>query len=210
MTKENGKQQQQQQQPPPVTDEGVNWANLPRAVRDDYLNTVSAGLAGCHKQDTFEVFGTWYTLRTLDPADEGWTLQFIAGGDAYAVGKSKRAPVVAAALVALGPAPDKTKPVEALFKVPADLPEVPKKLIEGSKFFERDWRRTEVLRWLTDPEQHEMLSAVLYDRYLSLERKRNAALEALSPLSKGTRSGGSPDTSSAEQADSSPTPPSRS
>lgn len=189
-------------------DEKTNWAKLPKAKRHAFLAEIDQALKGCHKKETFEIFGTRYTLRTLDPADESWTLQFIQGNDYYSFGKMRRAPTVAAALVAIGPA-DESKPtisVEELFTVADDMPEVTKQLVKENKYFERDWRRTEILRWLSEPDKHEDLTKLLYDRYLSLSGKRAEALVALSPLSKRTPTGESSDTSSPERGASSPTP----
>jgi hypothetical protein len=188
----------------------VNWAKLPRAKRDAMLTDYSQALKGCHKQGTFSAFGMFYTLRTLDPADETWTLQFIQGEDYYALGKSRRPPTVAAAIVAMGRDEKSMKPVEELFQIPPDLPEVSKHLITRSEFFERDWRRTEVLRYLMEPENHETVIAYLYNCYLGLERERNEALGALDPLSKKIPTGASSDTSLPEPAGSSPTPASAS
>jgi hypothetical protein len=191
---------------PAVENGKVNWGKLPTAVRHQYVQELTARLAGCHKEDVFEVFGTWYKLRTLDPTDTDWTYQFVQGGDLYSIAQSKRAPSVAAALRGFGPEKDKILPIEELFKIPSDLPETTQKLIEGSKYFERDWRRLEVFKWLTAPnEGQDELIKVLYDRLLSLHNQRDAALGALGPLAKKTLTGASSATSSPEQGGGSTT-----
>lgn len=190
----------------PEEDALFNWARRPKAKRSVLLSQVQQGLRGCHRKKAFNVFGTWYELRTLAPMEEEWTLQFINGNDIYAAAKSRRGPSVAAALTAIGPSLDELQPVEALFEVPEDLPKAQRVLVDGNESIRADWLRSEVLRWLMEPDSHETLIAVLYDKYLELEQERNRALEALDPLSKSAPSGASSSTSSPEKESSSATP----
>jgi hypothetical protein len=195
------------------TNEDTNpfeWTNVPKAKRHRLLRDVSARLRGCHQTGTFDVFGTRYVLRTLAPNEESWTVQYVQGNDFFSAAKTKRAPTVAAAIVAVGELDESgacdVLPVEQLFEMPDDMPKGTRQLIEANDAFRKDWLRGEVLRWLVEPENHEAVIATLYDHYLGLEEKRNEALGALRPLSKRTPIGGSSATSSPEKESSSATP----
>jgi hypothetical protein len=187
----------------------LEWARLPKAKRHKAVTNLSQRLKGCHKTGQIDLYGVRYVLRTIDPSEEDWTLPFVKGDDFYSTAKSKRGPTVAAAIVGWGDIDEdgnaEIVPIEDLFEVPEDMPEATMKLIKGSKRFERNWRRAEVLRWLSEPENHEMLTAQLYDRYLELDKERNEALVALDPLRKKAPTGQSSATSSPEKESSSPT-----
>lgn len=176
-----------------------NWAGLSKAKRHKLLGEVQIGLRGCHQRKAFEVFGTWYELRTLDPHEHAWVLPYVQGHDAFAVGKTVRAPTVAASLCGIGKTEDTIVPVEVLFQVPDTMPDPEKKLLLASDVVRRNWVRSEVLRWLCEPEGHEPLIQVLHDRYLSLSEARVKALEALGPLSTRTPTGESSPSSSPEK-----------
>lgn len=183
-----------------------DWAKVAPAKRHALLQDISRRLRGCHKTDTVEVFGTWYTLRTIDPHESSWTLRYTLGSSLVAAGRSQRGPTIAAALVAVGETEDQMIPVEELFQIPDDLNETTREMIEASAEYEADWRRGEVLRWLSESAQHDDVVIMLYDAYLKIHIQRQEALQALSPLSKKTPTGASSVTSSPEKVSSSATP----
>ena len=157
---------------------------IPDAIRHELLDVIDTELNGCHFSQPFEVLGKWYTLRTLDPAEEAWADALVDGDTLYQTARNRRAPYVAAALVGIGRSEDKIVPVEELFKAPDDLPEIQLFLLREEEKYEAAWRRLEVLKWLADKNKHGPYVEELYSSYLEVHEKRTLALRAIDPLSE--------------------------
>ncbi len=186
------------------------WSDLPPPKQHALLSRISNSLKGCHYRKTVKILGASYEMSTIDPSETTWTTRFIQTQDLYQFGQARRAPTVAAALRAIGPetptAEDPMVPVEALFELDEKTDESIRALLENNPAAMRDWKRLQLLRWLTAPEQHEELIRELYDVYLELNAQRLEALEAIGPLSKRTPIGASEPSSSPEKESSPQTP----
>lgn len=179
------------------------WSGMPQAKEHQLLADLQNELQGCHKQTEVQVFGTWYKLRTLDPLDEDWTVIHVSGDSLYAAGKTRRAPTIAAALVAIGKTRNAMIPVEELFQLPDNLPVTERQRYEENPHLFQAWRRTAILDWLHRPNaSHERVLAELYRAYLVLSQERDEALGALDPLSKSAPSGASSNSSLPEKESS--------
>lgn len=165
-------------------DEGTSfadWAGLPRAKRSARLNRLTHALSGKHLRETFEVFGTKYTLETLRGSAETWATNHTSGSTGLQVGRNQMAPIVAASLRAIDGVP-----IEDDFLIPEETDKETRELLEKSKAAHQDWLRREVFLWLLDEEDSQPdLVRELWARYAILADKRREALEGLAPLSKG-------------------------
>ena len=170
-------------------------------TRHKLLDIIDNELGGAHTAEDFKVLNHTYRLRSLDPEDEEWADANVKGDNFYQTARSRRAPYVAAALVAMDGVP-----VEKIFTPPADMPELQRKMYDEEPKFRKMWIAEQVLAWLMNPKKHGPFVQELYGHYLTLEEKRVEALRKLDPLLAKTRTGGSSDTSSPEKESSSPTP----
>ena len=160
------------------------------------LKAIDSKLRGAHVEDEVTVLGTKYKMRTLDPSEESWADQLVTGENFYQTARNRRAPYVAASMLAIWQDPTEDEPegkwvtVEDLFAPDKEeLEDYQVTLLENPKFFS-NWIRTEVFEWLTDKDKHGPYVQELYTFYISLENRRNEALENLDPLSKSHRTGG--------------------
>lgn len=188
-----------------------DWLGLPRAKRASKLNRLLHALSGQDLQETFEVFGTRYTLRTLSPEAERWAANHTQGSTPLQIGRNQMAPQVAAAIVAID-----GDPVTDLFTLPDDADRELRALLKESHEALTDWLRREVLLFLTEDGGQMDLIRELWGHLARMSEQRKSALEALAPLSEGgsaptsetPNSGKSEPTSSPGKESSSPTPPS--
>jgi len=162
------------------------FTKVPEAELDDILGVIETELQGCHRLGDVTVYGHKYTLRTLDPADRSWVMQFVDGtnGDAVKMADDFIAPACACALTHID-----DKPVSALFRLPELGPKPTAdeleyyKLLESEPLLLDNWRRRQVLKWLLRPGKHPQLLDQLYVKYGELNKEREVALGQLGPLS---------------------------
>jgi hypothetical protein len=168
--------------------------NPPRAKVHPLRAQIGQELRGCQSQEDFVVCGRTYTLRTLWPVEEEWADSLVDGSTIYQAGRNRRAPYVAAALVAVDGVP-----VQELFQLPDDTPDELRNLYLSAPDALVSWRRSEVFRWLKEEVQPPVL-AELWGSYQVLEERRREALEKIGPLSTRTAPPPSSPTSSPEKA----------
>jgi hypothetical protein len=108
------------------------------------------------------------------------------------------APYAAAALRAIG-----DDPIEVCFELPEDASKEIADAMEKSKVLRDDWLRREVLMWLMEDGNQDLVQ-LLWVFYTELADRRTKALEALGPLAKSP-TGKSEETSSQERESSVPT-----
>lgn len=171
---------------------------IPNAKRSKALNTLSANLRGTRIRDTRKIFGTKYTLETLEPVEETWVTNHIPGATPLQIGRNQMAPYAAAALRAIDDVP-----IEEHFLMPDDASKELVDAMKKSKVLRDDWLRREVLAWLMEDGNQDLVQ-LLWVFYTELADRRSKALEALDPLAK-SRTGGSEEKSSPEKESSAPT-----
>jgi hypothetical protein len=157
------------------------------------LQDIDAELRGTHLSDEVTIFKHRYGLRTLSPEDESWADQFTGGSSEYQVGRSLRAPRVAASLVSID-----GKRVEEIFK-PKAISDDLRLLFEQVPQTVELWRRERIMQWLVNSAKSLELVRRLYAALTDLERRREEALKKLDPLLETTLIGESSDTSSPEK-----------
>ena len=171
------------------------WGEAPRAKEHPLLKQLTGELRGCAMSETFDVAGHKYTLRSLSPLEESWADGHVDGQNLYQAGRNRRAPYVAAALEAI----DGVN-VRELFALPeTGIEPAVREVYLNNDMFLTDWRRGQVLRFVAEDLQPEVLMQ-LWNSYLELAGRREEALEKLGPLSKRTSIGESSVTSSVAKA----------
>ena len=179
------------------TKEGVK-PPIPRKKKHKLLKAIDSRLKGAHVIDEVTVLGVRYKMRTLDPSEETWADSYVAGENFYQTARARRAPYVAASLLAIwdderaevNEDGDGWVPVTELFAASTDELEPYQQTLLENEVFHANWTRTEVLAWLTDEDKHGPFVQQLFSFYIELENRRNEALENLDPLSKSHRTGG--------------------
>lgn len=167
---------------------------MPTAKKHAVLEQLARELRGARTQETFEVYGRKYTLQCLDPGQESWADGFVTGQSLYQTGRNRRAPYVAAALLAV-----EGTPIKELFQLPPDTEQAMREMLQQADgVLEGEWRRQQVLKWLVTDLSPPVLDA-LWDNYLTLVEKQKEALDALHP-SLRTATGAPSATSSQEKA----------
>jgi len=168
---------------------------LPRKKKHKLLAAIDSKLKGAHVVDEVEVLGDKYKMRTLDPSEEAWADQHVRGDNFYQTARNRRAPYVAASLIALWEEPDEENPegrwvpVEELFAPDTDDLEKYEEMLLQDETLHSNWIRSEVFEWLTDKDKHGPYVQELFAFYITLENRRNEALEHLDPLSRSHRTG---------------------
>ena len=169
---------------------------IPRKKKHKLLEAIDAKLRGAHVIDEVTVTGDRFQMRTLDPTAESWADLQVRGENFYQTARNRRAPYVAASLVAMwddgDPETDEGPrwvPVEEIFAPDEDELETYQQTLLENEPFHANWVRSEVMEWLTDKDKHGPYVQELFSFYISLEDRRNEALENLDPLSKSHRTG---------------------
>lgn len=177
----------------------ADWLKTPPAKRGAKVSQVSAVLRGKHVQGPVEAFGTTYQIRTLEPWEETWADGLVPAGTAYQTGQAIPKAYLSVAIIAID-----GSPIEAEFAVPDGLdPEMRKVLVDNKEILQ-DWRWRQVYQWVQHDLQPEVIEEI-WKGYVALCMQRKSLMESLRPLSKGTPSGPSSDTSSPAKESSSPT-----
>ena len=177
----------------------VAMLGLPKARRSQGIQDLTRQLHGTNIRETIKVFGTEYTLETIEADAETWATNHIAGSTPLQIGRNQMAPYVAASLRAID-----GRSIEDEFSVPEEeLDDESKKLLENKTIF-GEWLRTQVLEWLLEDGNQDLVQE-LWRFYAVLRERQREALESLDPLWKRTSSGKSAPSSSPEKESSPPT-----
>jgi hypothetical protein len=177
----------------------VAMLGLPKAKRSQGIRDLTRQLKGTNIRDTVKVFGTDYTLETIEADAETWATNHIAGSTPLQIGRNQMAPYVAASLRAID-----GRSIEEEFAIPEDeLTDDAKKLLENKTIY-HEWLRTQVLEWLLEDGNQDLVQD-LWRFYAGLRERQREALESLDPLWKRTPTGESAPSSSPEKESSPPT-----
>lgn len=171
---------------------------IPRAKRSSNINTLTQMFKGHQLTDSFELFGTWYAIRTLEPHEEAWVTNHISGSTPLQIGRNQMVPYAAACLTHIDK--DKTGamiPISQHFQLPDGIDDEMRKMLETNTAMYTDWLRREVLSWLLETQTD--LIRPIWAKYAALVEKKAEALKDAVPFSKRTPIGESSATSSPER-----------
>lgn len=157
--------------------------NQLKAKRHKLLDSLSQELRGLRASAVFEVFGHKYRLALLSPREEDWVNEKAGVAKSifeFAAKVSK--PRISAALMEID-----GLSVAELFRLPEDMARETRELIEGNELLLGEWRREQILAFVNDDLDSQVISQL--DRnYGELEQKRNVALKEIPNLSERTPS----------------------
>lgn len=169
------------------------------------LDETEAMYRKTYLDQVFRTGGRRWLLRTLEVEDENWADGRVVGETLFAAGAGRRAPIISAALLAIGPdtptpagggdEPRETEaelkldlelrkgliPVEELFALEPSAADLVKDALKDPATLKR-WRRAQVLAWFESGAVPAEIISQLYNGYLSLRLKRTQMLEALGPF----------------------------
>lgn len=153
-----------------------------KAKRHALLAEITSALEGRLPEDRVEILGHKYLIRLLKPEGEDWAASRTDGSSLAASLLNARKPSVAAAIIAIDEVP-----VEKLFEPGADMELALREMLASNARALRDWRRSEVLEWLSE-EMDPYVLETLYSAYSKMASKHREAMRGLENLAQRTPS----------------------
>jgi len=165
--------------------------NLPKFKRHKLLKDLDTRLKGQHITDEFEVCGAKFKLRTLSGGDEDWADGYVKGANFYQSARSRRAPYLAAALVAMyDDEEDRWVPFEELIVADPDALTSAEAEVLEDEALAKEAHRAALIEWILNEDKNGNFIQELYSKHVELEKRRDEAMENMVPLSKSLRTGG--------------------
>lgn len=137
-----------------------------RKDRHKVLQDLSTELNEGFLEETYEVAGRQWTMRTLNDAAEVWSDKFIASGSLIATVSSRRAIKLAASIMAINDVP-----IEQLFFfAETEAGRAEKEFVLANSIRERFWYAEKMFEYLS--EQPSQFIAELYMKYIELTNRQ--------------------------------------
>lgn len=131
-------------------------------------------------EETFECRGRKWFMRLLCDHEENWASNYIQQGTVYAVGRSRRAPILG-----IGIRQVDGLPVSSLFQEEWDAQdEAVQQVVSQSRFSKQYWDAEHLFQFLS--EQPPEFVEELWGYWQSLQKRRDAAQEELKKSSAET------------------------
>lgn len=150
--------------------------------RHPLLAEITSALNGNLPETSTTISGVTYKMRLLKPEAEDWASSKTSGDTITAAVLSTRKPTLAAALLSIN-----NVPVEQLFQLPDSMDLKDRERVASDPMQMRYWRREEILSWLREEQDADVLD-LLYAAYKDMADEHRKAIQSVENFSKRTPS----------------------